>query len=148
MYSYVYTLQSPSRNSPSGAITPIKTFFSRLKTVSELIDFGAFWCFCHFFVSSLPHWQDISLWGLFSPEETKKNSCWGRDQVNREGGTQGVMPVLVKNRRTLSAGRAGVLIITHREMGKCVKRVFKKIHWSQTQPLTTPPTSTLTQMSS
>ena len=63
--------------------------FPLLKTVSELIDFDAFWCFCHFFlVSPLPHGQNVSPWGLYSSRETRKGSL-GRHQVNREGGARG-----------------------------------------------------------
>ena len=38
-----------------------------------------------FFVSPLPHWQSVSLWGLFSSKETKKMSFRERS-VNRECG--------------------------------------------------------------
>ena len=47
-----------------------------------------FWCLLvllPFFVSPLPHWQNVSLWGLFSSGETKI-ICSGWDWVNREGG--------------------------------------------------------------
>ena len=59
------------------------------------------------FVSRLPHWQNVSLWVLFSSGETTiSHSGWG--QVNREGGI-GVMLFLVKN-WTLSGVWAGALV--------------------------------------
>ena len=50
-----------------------------------------FWCLLVlllFFVLPLPHWQNVSLWGLFSTWETKK-SCYRQDQVHREGEAPG-----------------------------------------------------------
>ena len=41
IYSYTFKLQSPSKYSPFDAIDLV-TFFSLLKTVSELVDFDAF----------------------------------------------------------------------------------------------------------
>ena len=41
-----------------------------------------------FFVSPLAHLQNVSLGGLFSSEETKKELL-GRDWVSREGGAWG-----------------------------------------------------------
>ena len=53
-----------------------------------------FWCllvFLKFFVSLLPHQQNISLWGPFLIQGNKKTQkcCSGWDPVNREGGAQG-----------------------------------------------------------
>ena len=62
-----------------------------------------------FFVSSLLHRQNIFLWGLLSPGETKKKSPGARlGEWERSG--KGVMLFLVKNCWTLSAMWADMLI--------------------------------------
>ena len=70
-------------------------FFSLPKTVFELVNFDAFYCFCCFFVSCLLPWQNVSLWGLFSPRGTNKQTNKqkghsGQAWVNREGGAEGL----------------------------------------------------------
>ena len=47
------------------------------------------------FVSPLPPWQTISLWGLFSSREIKKSHL-GQDQVNKEGRVWGLCHFLSK----------------------------------------------------
>ena len=59
-------------------------------------------------VSPLPHQQNNSLWGLFSPRETKR-SLWVRSG-GQGGCSMGVMPFLVKSCWTLSAVWAGALV--------------------------------------
>ena len=60
------------------------------------------------FFSPLTHWQNVSLWGLFSSGETQKNRLgWG--QVKREDGAGGLCR-LVKNCWTLGVMWAGVLV--------------------------------------
>ena len=49
-----------------------------------------------FFVSPLPHQQNISLWGLLSSRETNKQKSLWWDQVN-EGVGLGIIPFLVKS---------------------------------------------------
>ena len=48
------------------------------------------WCLLvlPFFVSPLPHWQNISLWGLLLSRKTKE-SCWGEIQWIRRVGHGG-----------------------------------------------------------
>ena len=61
--------------------TPIKTFFPLLKTVFELVNFDAHWCFCcsiSLFVSPFPHWQNTSHWGLFHQEKQTKKVIQGK----------------------------------------------------------------------
>ena len=89
--------------------TPIETFFPRLKTVFELIDFYAFYVsalFC--FTSSTL--ANISLWRLFSSRETKK-SCSGQVRLGKQGGWgTGVMQLLLRNCWTLGEVWAGALV--------------------------------------
>ena len=70
----MFKLHSPSKYSPFYAIHLSRHFFPLLKTVFELFDFEAFWCFCHFFVSPLPHQQNVSFvkWVKTSKESSKK----------------------------------------------------------------------------
>ena len=88
IYSYIFKLQWPPKYTPFDAIHP-----SRLLSTAQ----NSFWthqCWCllmilPFFVSPLSHWQNISLWGLFSFRKRNRNSHLGQDWVNREGGTRG-----------------------------------------------------------
>ena len=86
-----------------------------------------FWCLLvllSFFISPLPHGQNVSLWGIFSSRETKSPSGW--DQVNREGGAWGPCPFWSKTAEHSVWCRQVHSQITHNEMGKRVQRVFKK----------------------
>ena len=110
-----------------------------------------FWCLLvllPFFISPLPHQQNVSFGGLFSSKETKKSHL-REDRGSRESGAQtGVMPFLVKNCSTLNGMWAGALINHPSWNGQmCWKRLQKRIHWSQTQSLT-PPAGALIQMGS
>ena len=86
VYSYTFKLQSPSKYSPFHAIhLSGHFFFHRLEqflNTLTLMPFSA----SAFFVSLLPHQQNVSLWGFFSSGETNKKSHPGLDQVNREFG--------------------------------------------------------------
>ena len=59
--SYIFKLQSPSKYSPLDATYLSRHFFPRLKTVFELADFDTFLVLLPFFVSPLPHQQNVSL---------------------------------------------------------------------------------------
>ena len=78
----MFKLQSPSKYSLSDA--PIETFFWLLETVFELIDAGAFLCFCYLL------FQLLYLGKMFPFEDCfhlrKQRSCLGQDWLNREGG--------------------------------------------------------------
>ena len=70
-----------------------------------------FWCLLvllPFFVSPLPHRQNVSLWGLFLRRETKKSL--GMRSGEWEGRNMDIMPFLVKKCWTLSAMWAGALV--------------------------------------
>ena len=59
-----------------------------------------------FFVSPLPHQQNVSLWGLLSLGN-KKKLLLGQDGVNREGGGMGIMPFF--GQKLLNTQRCGQL---------------------------------------
>ena len=87
IYSYMFKPQSPSKYSPFDAIHLSRCF----STAQNSFCTHQFWCLLvplSFFPPPLPHWQNVSLWGLFSFGETKKNHL-GWDWMNREGGTWG-----------------------------------------------------------
>ena len=144
IYSYMFKLQSPSKYSPFEEIHLSRLF----STAQNSFWIRWFWCLLvllPFFVSPLPHWQNVSLWGFFIQGIKKKLPRWIR--VNRENGARGPHCFLVKNYWTLSMVWAGVLV-SHPSWNGRMRWVFKKIHWSWMQPLTTPPAGTLTQMGS
>ena len=74
IYSYMFKLQSPSEYSPLDAIHLSRCFFS---TAQNRFWTHLLWCllvllpFFGWFVSPLPHQQNVSLGGLFSSGETK-----------------------------------------------------------------------------
>ena len=101
---------------------------------------SSIWCLLvlvPFFVAPLPHQQNVSLWGLFSSGETKM----ARDEIGWIG-------------RVGQAAFGQKLLNTQRCVGRCAckspimkwansLKVFKKIQWRSTPPLTTSPASTL-----
>ena len=129
--------------------TPIKKFFPR-SFIQNHFWTHQFWCFLVlllFLVSPLPHWQNISLCGLFPYGETNnKKSHLG---ILGELGGWGIRVklFLVKICWTLSTVWAGALV-NHLSWNGQMHWVFKKIHWSQTQPLTTMPSGTFIHMDS
>ena len=147
VYSYVFKLLSPSKYSLFDSIDLSRHFFTTQ---------NSFWtrrCWCllvllSFFVSHLPHWQSVSLWGLFSSRETKKHIVQGK--IGWKGGwDMGVMLFLVKNCWTLASVWAGALVNHPPWNGQmCWKSLPKKIPWSQTQPLAVTPEVTPIQMGS
>ena len=80
-----------------------------------------FWCllvFLPFFVSPLPQWQNVPLWGLFSFRKIKKSYLgWG--QVNRKSGAWGPCYFGQKLLNTQYE-------TSHHEMGKALKESSKK----------------------
>ena len=84
IYAYMFKLQSPSKDSPFRAID-LSRLFPSAQNSYWTCRFWRLLVLLSFFVSPLPHWQNVSLWGLFSSRERKKR-CTGRYQVNREGG--------------------------------------------------------------
>ena len=68
-----------------------------------------FWCLSvllMFFISPLPHWQKVSLWGLFLSRETTTKKCHlGQVLVNRKGAAWGSS---VFGQKLLNTQRCGV----------------------------------------
>ena len=106
----MFKLQSSSKYFPFDVAIHLLRFFS---TAQNSFWTCWFWCLLVllllFLVSPLPHWQNISLWGPFSSEETKKKLL-GVRLVNKEGGAQGVKLFWVKNCWMLSMVWAGALV--------------------------------------
>ena len=100
------------------------------------------------FFSPLPHRQNVSLWGLFSSRETK-TSHLGWDWVNREGGAWGSC---CSGSKTAGHSAQCGQVDSHKspimKWASVLKESSKRIHWSQTHPLTTVPAGTLIQMGS
>ena len=98
-----------------------------------------FWCLSvllPFFCLTSSILAKCLLWGLFSMGWGEENH-WGWGPVNREGRAWSSCWFWSKT----SEHSPWCVQVPHHEMGKHVK-VFKKIHWSRTQPLTTMPTGT------
>ena len=142
----MFKLQSPSKHSPLDAVHLLRLFSTAQNSSWNY----RFWCslvFLPFFVSPHLYQQNISLWGRFSSQETKEVSLGEIRWIGRMG--KGGMLILVKNCWTLSATWAGALVNHPSRNGQmCWKSLKKKIHWSQIQPLTTPPAGALIQMGS
>ena len=102
--SYMFKLQSPSKYSLFE--THYRDVFSTAHNSSWTHPFWCLWVLLLVFVSPLPHWQNVSLWGLFSFRKTKKG-CLG---VRTGGWGMGVMPSGGKSCWTLSTVWAGVLV--------------------------------------
>ena len=126
-------------------ITSVEMFSPLLRTVFELVNFDTFLVLLPFFLSPLPHWQNVSLWGLFLIPGNKKNVSGG--EIRWREGVTGIMPFLVKNYWTPQWGTDKC---THKspimKWANRLKEASKKIHWSRTQPLTS--AATLIQMGS
>ena len=109
LFLHVWTsVTSPSKYSQFDAIHLLRHFFHCWKQFLNLLilmPFSASAIFC----SPLPHWQNVSFWGLFFIQGNKKGHS-GWDGVNRKGGAQGSCHFLVKNCWTLCAVWAGVLV--------------------------------------
>ena len=106
--SYMFQLQSPSKYSPVDAIHIPRFFFS---TAQNSFWTHWFWCLLvllPFFVSSLPHPQNICIWGLFLLGQTKK-SCSGQDWGMRRVGHRS-HGIFGQNSWTHSAVWAGALV--------------------------------------
>ena len=120
-------LQSPSTTSPFDK----NTYRDVFSTVQN--SFWTYQCWCllvllAFFVSSLPHQQNLSLCGLFHlGKQSNKKATWGEiwwtGRVGHRGHADSSQKVPNTQR---SVGRCTQVEITHHEMGKHVERVFKK----------------------
>ena len=118
----MFKLQSPSKFSPFDAVHLWGHFFQCSKQFLNsliLIPFSA----STVFVPPLLHPQNVSLWGLFSSEGTKKcHREW--DWVDRENGAQGLCH---KNCWTLSIVWAGALINHPSWNGQTCSKSLQKI---------------------
>ena len=101
------------------------------------------WCLLvlPFFVSPLPHWQNISLYGLFSSIETKKSHS-GWDQVIGRVGLGGHAVLNTQHSVDRWAHKSPIMKWAN------TLSLQKIIHWSRMQPLTAIPAGTLIQMGS
>ena len=110
----------------------------------------SFWCLLvlPFFISPLPHQQNVSLWGLISSRETNKqnHSCW--DWVNREGGAWGHAAFGQKVLNTQHVVGSCACKSPIMKWANAFKESSKIIHWGRVQPLTTMASGTLIQMGS
>ena len=144
-YPYMCKLQSPSKYSPFDAIHVLRYF---LQYSSQFWTYW-FWCLLVlllFFVSPLSHQQNNSLWGLFSLRETRKSHLGGNLWIRRKGyGGHAVLGPKLLNIQC-NVGRCACKSPIMKWAN--VLKVFKKINWSQMQPLTITPAGTLMQMGS
>ena len=108
VYSYMIKFQSPSEYSPLHAIY-LSRRFCRVQSSFWICWFWSLLVFLPFFVSPFPQQQNVSLWGLFSSEETKKSHS-GPDGVNRGMGHKGHVIFSQK------------LLNTQQSVGKCVHK--------------------------
>ena len=136
-YSYVCELQSPSKYLHLIQYTYQDVFSTVQKFSNSLIvmPFSVSAIFCFTSSTSGKHFPLRSFFHL--GKQTKVPQ--GQDRVNREGGAQGIVRFLVQNCWTLSVVWAGVLVSHPSWNGQTCWVFQKKIHWSQTQPLTTMP---------
>ena len=117
--------------------TPILMFFYTAQNSFWTCLFWWFLVLLPFLVSPLPHQQNVSLWGCFSPGETEKKSL---------GTRPGEMLFLVKICWTLRPVWAGPLLKHPSRTGWTPWKSFKKVHWSQMPPLQTTPAGTVIQV--
>ena len=145
IYSYIFKLKAPSKYSPFDTIHLLRFF----PTAQNSFWTHRFWCLLEplqFFISPLLHLQNIFLWGLFSSRETKVT--WGEmGWTGRVG--HGDHAIFWSKTVECSALVWADALVNHPSWhGKRVERVFKKIHWSQTQRVTAVPPGPLILMGS
>ena len=140
IYSYIFKLQSPSKYSPFDAIYLSRCFFHCSKQFVNLLivmPLSASDIFCFTSSTSAKHF----LLRTFFIQGNKQKSSLGQDRVNRESGAGG------------HAVFGQKLLNTQSDVGRCTRKspimkwanvltLQKKVHWSQTQLLTTMPTDT------
>ena len=143
VFILIFKLQSPSKYSPFVAIHWI---------LLQYFWTHPFWCLLvllPFFVSPLPHWQNISFWGIFSSWETNKiKSCLVWDKWIRRVGHRGHAVFGQKLLNTKCSGGRCAHKLPIMKWANVLKESSKRNCQSQTQPLITTPTGTLIQMSS
>ena len=140
----MFKLLSPSKYSPLMQYTYQDVF----STAQNSFWTCRFWCLLvllPFFVSPLPHWQNICIWGLFSSRKQKRSHS-GWDQMNREGRAWGSCHFVSKiTEHSVHWGQVRSSITPIVERANTLKEFSKKFCRSQMQPLTTRPAGTLTE---
>ena len=148
IYSYMFKLQSPSKYSPFYAVN-LPRHFSVAQNSFWTPWFWRLSVLLPFFVSPLPHWQNVSLWGLFSSKEINKKKVAQREigWIERMGywGHAIFSQKLLNTQHGMGRCTCKSPIM---KRGNALKESSKKIHWSQMQPLTTTPAGTLIRMGS
>ena len=151
-YFYMFKLQSPSKYSPFDA-THLSRFFS---TAQNRFWTYQFWCLLVlllFFLFHLFHigktfpFEDFFIWGN---KQTKKLlvKLLGCNWVNREDGVWGLCCFWSKLLTTQCSVGRWARNSPIMKWANTLKDSSKQIHWSHTQPLATPPVSTLIQVGS
>ena len=148
IYLYILKLQSSSKYSAFDAIHLSRHFFY---TAQNSFWTARYWCLLVllFSVSPLPQWQNISLEDVYHLGKQKKIVTQGEIRwIGRMGhrGHAGFSEKLLNTHR--GVGRYACKSSIMKWMDDCIVRVFKKIHWSWTQPLTITPAGALIQMGS
>ena len=149
IYSYMFKLSVNFKVFSIWCNKPIEAFSHcsrQFLNLSVLMLFSASVGFCFTSPTLAKHFPFRT---FFHPGKQKKISRSGQDWVNREGWARRsccLWPHRGQNLLNTHAVWAGVLWITHHEMGKCLERVFKKIfteakgslsqHWCSWVPRT------------
>ena len=142
----MFKLQSSLKFSPFNAVYLLRLFFH----YSKWFWTHQFWwllVILPFFVSPLLHWQNVSLWGLFSSGKKKKVAQNEIRWIRRVG--HRVLLFCVKNCLTLSTVWAGMLInhpswngqmhwvLKNFTKDKCsLSQHHQLVHWSRWAPRT------------
>ena len=142
----MFKLQSPSKH----YLTQY-TYQDIFSTAPNSFRICQFWCLIVlllYFVSPPPykHLQNVSLWGLFSPRETKRVS-WGKIRwIGRVWhGSHAGFGQKLRNTQC-SVDRCARISPIVKETNVLKESSKKKNHWSQTQPLITLPGGKQIQM--
>ena len=127
IYSHTFKLQSRSQYSPFDAMHLLRFCFPLLKTIFELFQF---WCLLGlplFFISPLPHQQNLPFCGLFSSRQTNNQTKSLRVRSGEwEGWGIGSCHFWSTTAEHTARCMQVCQWITHHEMGKCV-------HWKNLQ---------------
>ena len=142
-----FKLQSPSKYCPVDAIHLSRHFFHCSKQFLYsliLMPFSDSASFCFTSSTSAKHFPLM----ICFHQGNKQKVTWGEIRWIGRVGHGGHCHFLSKTAEHSEKCGLVCLYITHCKMGKCIEESSKKIHWSQTQPLTTTPASILIWMSS
>ena len=126
IYSYMFKLQLPSKNSPLDAVHLLR-LFSPAQNSSWTCQFWCLLVLLPFSVSSLSHQQNVSLWGLFFIRGNKRKSQLGL-KIRWIGWVGHRGPWYFGSKTTAHSDWCGQVswLITRHEIGKSIERVKKK----------------------